>query len=215
MSRAVHLSHVRVLRIAIAPAALLFCLPWVMGLIGFAASIPDSVYDVDTRTDAIVVLTGGSDRVLTGLRLLSDRKAERVLVTGVHPAVDAAKLMHLAGEPPQELADRVDTGSQAQDTRGNAEEAAAWMRAHGFHSLRLVTSGYHMQRSLLEFAYALPDVTIIPHPVITERSSAKHWWCQSRTAFLIFSEYNKYLVAWALHALRGQGVIPDSVGSWG
>ncbi len=45
-----------------------------------------------------------------------------------------------------------------------------------FHSLRLVTANYHMPRSLLEFARAMPDIEIVPHPVFPEISRGPHWW---------------------------------------
>ena len=43
-------------------------------------------------------------------------------------------------------------GREADNTHGNARETAGWMRGEGYRSLRLVTSWYHMRRSLLESA---------------------------------------------------------------
>ena len=40
--------------------------------------------------------------------------------------------------------------------------------SEGFHSLRLVTASYHMPRSMLEFARAMPDIAIVPNPVFPE-----------------------------------------------
>ena len=48
---------------------------------------------------------------------------------------------------------------------GNAAETAARMRSRHYSSLRLVTSNYHMRRSLLEFSIALPEADVVPHPV--------------------------------------------------
>ena len=42
------------------------------------------------------------------------------------------------------------------------------MRQRGYHSLRLVTGGYHMPRSLLEFSEALPEAEVVPHPVFPD-----------------------------------------------
>ncbi len=101
---------------------------WGAGLVRFAGAIPDKVADPASRTDAIVVLTGGSERVATGLRLLAENKAERMFISGVHPAVDVAKLIRLAGRPVADLDSRVEAGHGALDTGGNAAETAAWMR---------------------------------------------------------------------------------------
>ncbi len=174
-------------------------LAWGVGLLEFAGSIPRRVVDTDRRTDAIVVLTGGSERLATGLQLLSEDKAQRVFVSGVHPGVDADKLLRLAGRTDHTLEERIEVGHGAQDTRGNASETAAWMRGRGFHSLRLVTGGYHMPRSLLEFSEALPEAEVIPHPVFPDRVKQASWWLRPGTAALIIGEYNKYLLARLRH----------------
>jgi len=184
--------------------------PWGAGLIRFANGIPRQVADPHTPTDAIVVLTGGSERVTTGLRLLAEERAERVFISGVHPKVDVNRLVRVSGPPEAALAatslstgglgDRVETGHGARNTEGNAEETAAWMRRRGYHSLRLVTASYHMPRSLLEFRQALPDAVVIPHPVFPGDIQRQTWWLQPGTAALIISEYNKYLLTFAAHA---------------
>src|SRR5512132_2362698 len=168
---------------------------WGAGLVRFACAIPQEVTDPRSRTDAIVVLTGGSERLATGLELLAENKAERVFISGVHPTVDVVRLVKLAGRPDGELQSRVDAGHGALDTEGNAAETAAWMRGHGYRSLRLVTGSYHMPRSLLEFRTALPEAEIVPHPVFPPRVKQTTWWLQPGTAALTIGEYNKYLLS--------------------
>jgi uncharacterized SAM-binding protein YcdF (DUF218 family) len=173
--------------------------PWCAGLVRFARAIPEDVTDRVSHTDAIVVLTGGSERLATGLELLAENKAERVFISGVHPTVDVVRLVKLAGRPDGELQSRVDAGHGALDTEGNAAETAAWMRGHGYRSLRLVTGSYHMPRSLLEFRTALPEAEIVPHPVFPSHVKQRTWWLQPGTAALIIGEYNKYLLASVEH----------------
>jgi uncharacterized SAM-binding protein YcdF (DUF218 family) len=179
--------------------------PWGAGLVRFAHAIPEEVTDRVSRTDAIVVLTGGSERLATGLQLLAENKAERVFISGVHPTVDVVHLAKLAGRPDSDLQSRIEAGHGALDTEGNAAETAAWMRGHGYRSLRLVTGSYHMPRSLLEFRTALPEAEIVPHPVFPPHVKQRTWWLQPGTAALIIGEYNKYLLAsvehWAGHLL--------------
>lgn len=175
---------------------------WTAGLIAFAASIPKRVGDPVSRTDAIVVLTGGSRRLATGLRLLAEGKADRLFVSGVHKRVEIARLLERAPAGAGDLACCVEAGHGAVNTAGNAAETAAWMRRHGYHSLRLVTASYHMPRSLLEFRYALSEVRVIPHPVFPDGVKMGQWWRWPGTAALIVGEYNKFLLAWARHALR-------------
>jgi len=179
-------------------ALVLAAVAWAAGLFWFVGTIPDRVADRATRTDAIVVLTGGSGRLRTGLLLLSQNRAEKLFVSGVYRGVDVKTLLALAEEVPGDLASRVGIG-EATNTTGNAAETAAWMAKEGFHSLRLVTASYHMPRSLLEFRRALPDAVVIPHPVFPEHVKLKRWWAWPGTAALIVSEYDKYLAARARH----------------
>ena len=86
---------------------------------------------------------------------------------------------------------------------GNAAETAAWMRSRHYSSLRLVTSNYHMRRSLLEFSIALPEADVVPHPVAPNAVRLADWWRWPGTLALIVNEYNKYLFALARYTLRG------------
>ncbi len=169
---------------------------WIGGLIAFARSIPQDVADQATPTDAIVVLTGGSMRLATGLDLVTSGLARRLLVSGVHRDVEIDQLLRKSPQPGEHLRCCVDAGHGALDTAGNATESAFWMRNHGFRSLRLVTSSYHMPRSLLEFRHAMPEAVVIPHPVFPEDVKIKTWWQWPGTAALIVSEYNKFLLSW-------------------
>lgn len=167
---------------------------WTVGLFRFAAAIPDRVADPDTRTDAIVVLTGGTHRLATGVDLLTLDKAEKMFVSGVYQGVDVRRLLAVFRHNPKELEERIAIGN-AVNTAENASETAEWMRRQKFASLRLVTGAYHMPRSLLEFRHAMPAVTIVPHPVFPEHVKAD-WWAWPGTLSLIVGEYNKFLFAW-------------------
>jgi len=188
------------------PAALIIALllAWAGGFVWFLRAIPDEVSDPETATDAIVVLTGGSLRVQSGLALLAAGKAKKLFVSGVHPGTDVAALMRAEHRSSATLACCVVLGHEADNTLGNAEETALWMRREGFHSLRLVTSSYHMPRSLLEFSRAMPEVRIVAHPVFPEQVMQGYWWARPRTAMLIFAEYQKYLLSLVRPMIFGQ-----------
>lgn len=184
---------------AAAFAALVVTVAWAGGLVRFAAAIPSALVDAGTPTDAIVVLTGGSERLATGVSLLERGLAQRVFVSGVHPDVDTRAMLGAVGEARAELIARIETGHGARDTAGNARETAAWLRSHGYRSLRLVTASYHMPRSLLEFAWALPKAKIVPHPVFPSHVMQARWWLWPGTAGLIIGEYHKFLWSWLRH----------------
>ena len=182
---------------------------WFAGLVWFAHRIPspDNTVISPATTDAVVVLTGGQLRLKAGLALLEAGKAKKLFVSGVGKNIDLAELMHAAQTKPSDVACCVALGHEAADTTGNAAETRQWMEHEGFHSLRLVTANYHMQRSLLEFHYAMPDMEIIPNPVFPDSFKRNHWWAWPGTFALIVTEYQKYLAAaaraWLLNEARG------------
>ena len=166
-----------------------------------ASYVADYVDDNATATDAIVVLTGGSLRLNTGLTLLQEGLAERLFVSGVHRGVDVQQLLRIARQSPDAAECCISLGHEADDTAGNADETSAWMASHRYRSIRLVTAAYHMPRSLIEFRNTMPDIQIITHPVFPAQVKLDTWWRWPGTAGLIFGEYSKYLVARIRHLI--------------
>ncbi len=166
------------------------------GLVRFVGELPTGVSEPDVRTDAIVVLTGGSGRLVEGLTLLERGFGEKLFVSGVYRGVDVEELLRVArADGGSDSAGRIALGHEADDTRGNALETSAWMAGEGYGSLRLVTAAYHMPRSLLEFARAMPDVALVAHPVFPASVRLDRWWRHRGTVILLASEYAKYLLA--------------------
>ncbi|MEX2009221.1 MAG: YdcF family protein [Dongiaceae bacterium] len=199
----------------LAAATLILLGSWGSGLVGFVARIPREPANAAVPTDAIVVLTGGSERLGEGLRLLAARRAGTLFVSGVYQGVDLTQLLQGLGPMddmplnPKTVACCIELGHGAGNTEGNARETAAWMATRGFRSLRLVTADYHMQRSLLEFRRAMPDVEILPHPVFPELVNRDGWWHSPGTAALLMNEYSKYLVARLRGLLAGTAPPPS------
>lgn len=186
---------------AVAGLAMVLAFTWSAGLIWFVGQIPRAVSDLESRTDAIVVLTGGSLRLETGFRLLSQDMAEKLFVSGVEKGVPFDDLLAVSALTPEDLECCVTLGYMADDTGSNAVESAAWIRSNQLRSIRLVTAGYHMPRSLLEFRRILPGLEIVPHPVFPDRVMIEDWWRRPGTASLIIAEFNKYLLSAARRGL--------------
>jgi uncharacterized SAM-binding protein YcdF (DUF218 family) len=147
-------------------------------------------------TDAIVVLTGGAERVETGVRLLQAGKAKQLLISGVQRGVSGELLAQLRAEyPPQLFACCIALGTAAEDTVGNAAEAAVWAQKEGHKSLRVVTAAYHLPRGMVEFRRFMPKIDLVPHPVYTEHVRLSDWWRRPGTARLLAGEFNKYAVS--------------------
>jgi len=180
-------------------AGLLFAL-WLAGLVLFVARVTSyaeqPLAENLQKTDAIVVLTGGSERLQAGLDLLQAGKGAKLLISGVHQGVSADKVLETRTISDDLRSCCIALGYAADNTLGNAAETNAFMKAENFHSLRLVTAHYHMPRSLLFFSRMMPDMEIVPFPVSPDIVSLSDWWTRLGTASLLIGEYNKYLYAW-------------------
>ena len=174
-------------------------LMWAVGLFVFADRVRGfTPAQEPERADAIVALTGpSSERVDTAIRLLENDKGERVLISGVNREVRRQELRALTPGSNKLFNCCVDLGFEAEDTIGNAQEIANWARAKGYDSLIVVTSDYHMPRSLTEIRSAAPGIELTPYAVETPSLDDSRWWRAAVTARRMTLEYMKYLAALA------------------
>lgn len=172
------------------------------GFIEFTAGLPTKE-KIEVQGDAIVVLTGGPERISTGLELLSERRGRRLLISGVHSETSREDLRELIEPNLVEIFDCcVDLGRAAKNTIGNADETAQWIKDNEFKTIIVVTAFYHMPRSLAEMSRANPDVIILTYPVFPEGVHADQWWRWPGSARLLASEYVKYVATLARFRLN-------------
>lgn len=132
---------------------------WCLGFAAFMVMLPRPMNG--STTDAIVVPTGGAGRIDRGLALLRDHQAKRMLVTGVAPGVRAVDLAREYRTTAAIFDCCIDLGGEAVDTRSNAEETAAWVKAHRYRTVRLVTSDWHVPRARMELGAAMGSGVLI------------------------------------------------------
>jgi uncharacterized SAM-binding protein YcdF (DUF218 family) len=177
---------------------------YALGFLVFAGSLPHRPEKV-AHADGIVALTGGDARLDTAVALLEHGAGKRLLITGVHPAITKPEIKQLA-HGGRKFDCCADLDFAAEDTRGNAAEAAGWVKAHRYKSLILVTANYHMPRSLAEFSADMPGVRLEPYPVEPEGVDFAAWWRDARTIRLLQVEYVKYLASMVLNRFISQDV---------
>lgn len=158
-------------------------LAWALGFALFMLSLGKPL-DPGVRTDAIVVPTGGAGRIPRGIALLQGGAAKRMLITGTDPTVRPIELAVEHRAPPALFRCCIDLGHEAVDTRSNADETAAWVRARGYRSVRLVTADWHVPRAKLELGNALGGEIEIEGDGV--RTNARFT--------MLLREYHKYLV---------------------
>ena len=180
----------------LAGGAILAILAFLAGFALFVASLDNRPAQAVESADGIVVLTGGPERIADATDLLIAQRGRRLLITGVHPTTTLTEISRTVPASRQALECCVELGRSALNTRGNAIETAAWAHAQGFRSLIVVTSAWHMPRALVELRRAMPDVMLVPYPVVAKAPREPAWTARFASARLLLSEYVKYLAAY-------------------
>lgn len=182
----------RIISFLLAAFFTLFIL-WGAGYLWFTLSVYTMKPALTDKTaEAIIVLTGGENRVKTGINLLEETPSKKLFISGVNPKTTKQDILKMWREDPRSPPCCITLGREAKNTQENAIETKEWIKKNDIKSIRLVTSAYHMPRSLLEFEKNETDLVIFPHPVHSRDISPRHkkFWA------LTFSEYNKTLLTW-------------------
>ncbi len=167
------------------------------GFVLFVTLLDHSEPEPLNRADAIVVLTGGSDRIADAVQLLAEGRASRLLISGVNKDISPESIAKMLPQYADLFACCIDLDYGAGNTVGNATETRRWAREKQVSSIILVTSNYHMPRAMIEFRRAMPGLAFTARPVVPYAFDASLWWRDASTARVLFSEYTKFLAAWA------------------
>ncbi len=185
-------------RIIIYPS-LCFCLLWMLGVFVFAWKINNLKEISNKKTDAIIALTGGRNRINEAVKLLNKQYSNRLFISGVDKDISLENIQN-SHQLSLNNHNIINIGYNASNTIENAIETTQWIKQNNIKSIRLVTSNYHIARSFLEFRELNPNLEIITHPVYSENIQKK-WWTSWRTFSLIFKEYNKFLYVYCRNIL--------------
>ena len=158
---------------------------WTFGFLWFLAYLPIEVNSNNLQSaDGIVVLTGSPGRIQKGIDLLKATKGKRLLISGVNADLANETIIKAIGSGDTLAKCCIDLGREAANTTGNAIESANWARENGFTSLIIITSDYHLPRSLLELDKTMGTITLIPASVTNKAPLTT-----------LALEYSKYLVS--------------------
>ena len=154
---------------------------WLFGVFSFYQTT-QSISSTKGTVDGLVILTGGNERIKTGLEQIINLNASRILISGVGKNIKISAIQRHQLQKHIHLLELIDIGYGAVNTFSNALEAAIWVRTHQFKNIGLVTSRFHIPRSLWLFKQAMPEITI--YPVVVDASDS--------TFFHLIKEFHKY-----------------------
>jgi uncharacterized SAM-binding protein YcdF (DUF218 family) len=166
-----------------------------LGFLFFVYSMDRFEQKPETRADGIVALTGGAHRIGDAIDLLAQGYAKRLLISGVNEKTSREEISRLNPGQRRLFDCCVDLDYRARNTIGNAIETRRWAERHGFDALIVVTSNYHMPRTLVELDHVLPNLQKIPYPVAAT-IDPHAWWHDVSAARVLASEYLKFLAVW-------------------
>ncbi len=169
---------------------------WFFGFFAFAFYAFSLQADSNQTADAIVVLTGGADRLQTGFDLLQKKRAPLLFITGVNDGVSPQQLL----DKQQDIFKQATyLDYSADNTYQNALAIKDWTEQQNVKSILLVTSFYHMPRSLFEISKKTPDIKIYPVSVFLKH---QEHCIRSRSTWLVFVEYNKFIIRYIQFQIR-------------
>lgn len=177
---------------------------WGAGALWFGAQIVRISPQELPQADAIVALTGSAGRIEYAFTLFLQGKAPRLFISGT---AKGARLNDVLGTLPREMQTQItdaqrayiDLGDKATSTLQNAQELADWVADHSVKRVLLVTSDYHMPRSILECSRTVPHVELIAAPFASSEVHLPNWWADAPSRNRVLSEYHKTIGSLVWH----------------
>jgi uncharacterized SAM-binding protein YcdF (DUF218 family) len=166
-------------------------------VLGFYSFSTKATQEADLRSlpraDGIVVLTGEESRIHYAIKLLQARHGKRLLISGVSTKVSDRTVLNTYALDNPERYCCIDMDRLSLDTKGNAKHTAEWISLHDFKRVIVVTSSYHMPRSLEHLRKQMPSVEFIPAQMMPSDLKGNSNFAMMASSKVLI-EYGKYLV---------------------
>ena len=151
-------------------------------------------YDTEKRSSSenikgIAVLAGGWGRIDKGLRVFNDNDNAKLILSGV------SKNFSLNKQKPFEknTKDNLVIDNNSRSTLENAIEISSWAKKLNINRINVITSYYHIPRSLLLLKYYSPDIDFIANPVFKNNYEDKAIRKIIGNGTFLFEEYIKFV----------------------
>ena len=175
--------NLRLLLYYLIPVFFVLIILYILGLSVFWRAVPHEQSIVPSR-ESVIVFTGGSKRVDAAFSLIEVGFPGPVLITGVNENVSEH---HLLRHVPPHKRQHITLDYTAKTTRGNVHATQLWLQANDISSFTLVTSFYHIPRSVMLLQRSgIPSKKIEIYPVFPQKMPLSSF----------IREYHKYLLTY-------------------
>ena len=171
--------------------SLLLILFLILGFVIFFSKINYNQVSFNYQTDGIAVLTGGKGRINLGLELFNKNNNLKLIISGVDKKVSDKSII------PSNLKNKssITIDKVSESTYENAKIINEWTFKHKLQNVTVITSYYHMPRSMMLIKSLTPTINFYAYPVekkISKRISLRE---NILYYFFITEEYIKYLLS--------------------
>ena len=170
---------------------ILSILSFIFGFIKFFSLIKNFKTSENVNIQGIAVLTGGKGRISEAIKVFRENPLSYLLISGVDKNIDIEEII------PNEflINPRVSIDKNSETTLDNADEIVKWSQKNSIKNIIIVTSDYHLPRSMLILANRGNDLTFYPHPVASSIYLEKNLFKDTKILKFLLEEYFKYLLS--------------------
>ncbi len=163
----------------------------ILGFIVFLKKIEYNQVNLDNQTDGIAVLTGGKGRINLGLDLFKENRNLRLIISGVDKKVSDSSII------PNDLKNKsnIMIDKDSESTYENAKTINKWISKYKLQNITIITSYYHMPRSMILMQSLMPTINFFAYPVEKKISDKTSFRENILYYFFLTEEYIKYLVS--------------------
>ena len=163
----------------------------IYGFVTFLKKIKYNQVNFNNQTDGIAVLTGGKGRINLGLELFNESRNLRLIISGVDKKVSERSII------PNDLANKsnITIDKESESTYENAKTINKWTAKYKLQNITIITSYYHMPRSMILIQSLMPNINFYAYPVEKKISNKTSLRENILYYFFLTEEYIKYLVS--------------------
>ena len=164
---------------------------FLFGFIRYFFSIKNFETSINVNAQGIAVLTGGKGRIAEAIKVFRENSLSYLLISGVDKSVRIEDIV-----PEDFLTNpRVSIDKNSQTTLDNANEIIKWSNRNSIKNIIIITSDYHIPRSMLILTNRGKGLAFYPHPVASSIDFEKNLLKDTKILKFLLEEYVKYLLS--------------------